>query len=80
MSKVELYNGDCLEIMQKIENKSYLLTNKSVKIVNKHAKESEINYDLSRYLEDFSFGEEEFERTEQRLDQMNHLLLTFYPA
>ena len=28
------------------KNKSYLLTNKSVKIVNKHAKESEINYDL----------------------------------
>ena len=22
MSKIELYNGDCLEIMQKIENKS----------------------------------------------------------
>ena len=28
------------------KNKSYLLTNKSVKIVNKHAKESQINYDL----------------------------------
>lgn len=28
------------------KNKSYLLTNKSVKVVNKHAKESQINYDL----------------------------------
>ena len=28
------------------KNKSYLLTNKSVKIVNKHAKESQINYEL----------------------------------
>ena len=28
------------------KNKSYLLTKKSVKVVNKHAKESQINYDL----------------------------------
>ena len=28
------------------KNKSYLLTNKSIKIVNKHNKESQINYDL----------------------------------
>lgn len=43
------------------KNKSYLLTNKSVKIVNKHAKESQINYDLllsnfDKFLNTFSLS------------------------